>query len=165
MPLDFRTLKEVNERLRHGEQVEYPLFEQWWATTATPSSKPFVVYRGIPHMMNLQVGGTMSALGYLFTTLNKEYALMYTEYDTTPCYVKQDFSFWDAQRSTSQGILFQIDVPPGILHINDESNDEIIFQKHHSFLVKKITSETRAKGLRQIKHMLTYTLVECDLLN
>lgn len=134
----------------------------------------FVVYRGIIIQHNAKIGDILENNGYLFTTLQKGFAIEFIATNYDDCYLykdKKDFNCCDFDinkaKPNYKGTLFKINIPPNTPFFNRSYlnefplyvKTEILFKCGYKLKVidKKIKST-------MFGHKITYTKLTCDLL-
>lgn len=74
--------------------------------------KSFVVYRGLPLTFSHKIGEILTNLGFIYTSIDKNLALWYGEYDTSLCYLNNgQIDISKAIKNNKRYTLFKIKIP------------------------------------------------------
>lgn len=78
----------------------------------------FIVYRGLPHSLqdlDWEKGQIITNLGFMFSSINKQTAQFYANYDTSSCYSSNNsIDLSKAKKLPYKGTLLEISIPRGV---------------------------------------------------
>ncbi len=149
---DLDNYQQISKYLRKNKQIDYELIELHHKIIDLIHNAPgldfeYTVYRGIDRPLDVNIGDILEHDAFLLTSLNKKYAMTFTN-DTTKCY-KHGGSL-KFSKFTECATLFRIKIPKGtkFLDLNRGFNfapcsisSKILYDKNLKLLVTDIDSE------------------------